>query len=230
MLQKNGLTLIIGSMSNDVFIPCLDILPKQQKALWPELSDVPDSFVLYGGTAIALQLGHRESIDFDFFGSESFDPDTLLASLPFLQNCRVIQRQQNTLTAIVNRGSDVLLSFFGLPTIRPVKKPLRTCDNKIKVASLIDLAGMKVSVIQKRAEWKDYTDIAALLDHGISLDLALAAGKAIYGDQFNPQITLKALAYFDDVKGVTEQVKKRIQNAVRNVDLRQLPEIEVFKP
>lgn len=218
------------SMSNNVFTPCLDILPKQQKALWPELSDVPDSFVLYGGTAIALQLGHRESVDFDFFGSEPFDPDTLLHSLPFLQDSRVIQRQQDTLTAIVDRGGDISLSFFGLPSIHPIKTPLHTCDNGIKVASLIDLAGMKVSVIQKRAEWKDYRDVAALLDHGIGLDLALSAGKAIYGDQFNPQITLKALSYFDDVKGVTEPIKKCIQDAVRNVDLRHLPEIEAFEP
>ena len=210
--------------------PCLAVLPKQQKALWPELSAVPESFVLYGGTAIALQLGHRESIDFDFFGSKPFDPDVLLGSLPFLQNARIIQRKQNTLIAIVDRGGNVSLSFFGLPTIRPVKPALRTCDNGIRVASLVDLAGMKVSVIQKRAEWKDYTDIAALLDHGISLDVALSAGMAIYGDQFNPQITLKALSYFDDVKGITDPVKKRIQDAVRTVDLRRLPKIEIFEP
>jgi len=215
-------------MSKSVFTPCLDILPKQQRTLWPELSNVPESFILYGGTAIALQLGHRESVDFDFFGSELFDPDILLHSLPFLQNSRVVQRQPNTLTAVVDRGGDISLSFFGLPTIRPIKTPLHTCDNGIKVASLIDLAGMKVSVVQKRAEWKDYRDIAALLDHGISLSLALSAGKAIYRDQFNPQITLKALSYFDDVKGITESVKKRIQDAVRNVNLHHLPEIEAF--
>ncbi len=215
---------------NDIFTPLLDILPKQQKALWPELIDVPDSFVLYGGTAIALQLGHRESVDFDFFGSVPFDPDTLLNTLAFLQNSRIIQRQPNTLTAIIDRGGDISLSFFGLPSIRPVKTPLRTCDNGIKVASLIDLAGMKVSVIQKRAEWKDYTDIAALLNHGIGLDVALSVGKCIYGDQFNPQISLKALSYFDDVKGITDPVKKCLQDAVRKVDLRHLPEIEVVEP
>lgn len=216
-------------MSHNVFEPYLNILPNQQKALWPELVDVPDSFVLYGGTAVALQIGHRESIDFDFFGSEEFDPDALLDSLPFLQNARVTQRKQNTLTALVDRGGDVSLSFFGLPTIQQIKAPLRTSDNGIRVASLVDLAGMKVSVIQKRAEWKDYTDIAALLDHGITLDVALSAGMAIYGDQFNPQITLKALSYFDDVDGIADPVKKRIQDAVRNIDLQCLPEIETFE-
>ena len=61
-------------MSN-AFEPKLEILPESQRRLWPELVDVPKSFTLYGGTAIALRLGHRQSVDFDFFGSEAFDPD-----------------------------------------------------------------------------------------------------------------------------------------------------------
>jgi Nucleotidyl transferase AbiEii toxin, Type IV TA system len=56
------------------FIPRLDILPLPQRRLWDEFAGIPPEFVLYGGTAIALHLGHRESVDFDFFGSRSFDP------------------------------------------------------------------------------------------------------------------------------------------------------------
>ena len=47
--------------------PRLDILPFEQRRLWPNLSEVPKHFVLYGGTAIALRLGARQSVDFDFF-------------------------------------------------------------------------------------------------------------------------------------------------------------------
>jgi hypothetical protein len=54
-------------MKLKTFTPCFDVLPQPQKALWSELKDVPDTFVLYGGTAIALQLGHRQSIDFVSF-------------------------------------------------------------------------------------------------------------------------------------------------------------------
>ena len=50
--------------------PRLDILPSAQRSLWPHLRELPDDFVLYGGTAIALRLGHRESVDFDFFSDE----------------------------------------------------------------------------------------------------------------------------------------------------------------
>jgi hypothetical protein len=48
------------------FEPRLDILPESQRKVWPQLDDVPSHFVLYGGTGIALQLGHRNSEDFDF--------------------------------------------------------------------------------------------------------------------------------------------------------------------
>jgi hypothetical protein len=72
-------------------------------------------------------------------------------------------------------------------------------DNRIKIASLLDLAGTKVSVVQVRAEAKDYIDIDALIAAGrIDLPTPLAAGQAIYGRQFNPEITPKALSFFDD--------------------------------
>lgn len=67
------------------FEPRLDILPESQRRLWPELDAVPSEFVLYGGTALALQLGHRISEDFDFFSSSGFDPDRLCSMLPFFR-------------------------------------------------------------------------------------------------------------------------------------------------
>ena len=54
------------------FEPRLDILPESQRRLWPELDAIPSEFVLYGGTGLALQLGHRASEDFDFFSSAGF--------------------------------------------------------------------------------------------------------------------------------------------------------------
>ena len=217
-------------MEKIFFDPKKNILPESQKRLWPDLKFVPDMFTLYGGTAIALQLGHRNSVDFDFFGNEHFDPDKLLNEIPFLKGAKVIQREMNTLTAIVGYGDPVQVSFFGLPEIEPLMPPCYIKENGIKLASLLDLAGMKISVIQKRAEWKDYVDIATLIGAGISLDMALSAGKAIYKDQFNPQISLKALSYFDDVNGITDRVKKFLQDAVSAVDLQHLPSIERPSP
>ena len=67
------------------FDPRLDVLPESQRRLWTELDAVPSDFVLYGGTGLALHLGHRVSEDFDFFSSLGFEPDRLRASLPFFR-------------------------------------------------------------------------------------------------------------------------------------------------
>ncbi|MDD2760659.1 MAG: nucleotidyl transferase AbiEii/AbiGii toxin family protein [Methylomonas sp.] len=206
-----------------------DILPPPQQQLWSELINVPDEFTLYGGTAIALYLGHRESIDFDFFGLAAFDPDTLYNQIPFLENSRVIQKSQNTLTCLVDRGGDVQVSFFGTPKIHPIRSPFVAADNQLKIASLIDLAGMKASVIQKRAEAKDYIDLDAIIQNSdIDLPMALAAGRYIYGQQFNPEITLKALSYYQDgnLQTIPSDTRSRLIMAVKAVDLDRLPMIE----
>jgi hypothetical protein len=122
----------------------------------------------------------------------------------------------------------VKLSFFGLPEIPRLAPPLIAPDNGLQVASLLDLGGTKASVVQMRAEAKDYIDIDAILTDGrIDLPTALAAGLAIYGTQFNPQSTLKALSYFEDgnLRRLTRPVKDRLANAARNVDLDRLPAI-----
>lgn len=65
--------------------PCMDILPPAQKRLWPELRNAQHlGFTLYGGTAIALRLGHRESVDFDFFSEKPLDREAIKAAFPFM--------------------------------------------------------------------------------------------------------------------------------------------------
>jgi len=91
----------------------LDVLPQSQRALWAELEAIPDNFVLYGGTAIALRLGHRSSVDFDFFSSAPVDVDRLFADVPCLADSEILQQVHNTLTVSVNRTEPVKLSFFG---------------------------------------------------------------------------------------------------------------------
>jgi hypothetical protein len=213
-----------------MLIPRLDILPAAQRALWSELSGTPPEFTLYGGTAIALRLGHRASADFDFFSRAEFDPDRLLATVPYLAGSRVLQREENTLTCRVARGDPVLVSFFGLPTIGRIEEPARVEGPGFPVASLIDLAGTKVAVVQKRAQAKDYIDVDALFAAGISLPLALAAGRAIYGAVFEPQITLKALTYFGDgdLPTLATDLQARLVAAATSVDLDTLPAVHLL--
>jgi len=209
------------------FSPQLSILPAPQRLLWKELHEVPSEFILYGGTAIALHLGHRTSIDFDFFAFQSFDTMALYNEIPFLADSQIIQQAKNTLTCRVDRAGAVKVSFFGLPRIHGIE-PAHIAENGLKIASLIDLAGMKAAVVQQRPESKDYIDIDAIIGHGISLSTALAAAKAIYGQSFNPQITLKALSYFGegDLEKLPQAVKERIIKAVDGVDLDNLPTLK----
>lgn len=212
------------------FKPRLDILPPAQRRLWDELAAVPAAFVLYEGTALALHLGHRQSVDFDFFSDRPLDGALLVPAVPFLAGATVTQRAPNTLGCTVDRGGVIQLSFFGLPDFPRLLPPLIAPDNGLRVASLLDLAGTKASVVQVRAEAKDYIDIDALLIDGrIDLPTAIGAARAIYGTSFNPQNTLKALSYFEDgnLRRVPQQVRDRLVRAAREVDLDRLPVIAV---
>ena len=200
--------------------------------MWDELSGVPPEFVLYGGTALALHLGHRASLDFGFFGDRSFDPAALASSVPFMASAQITQRTPDTLTGIVDRNGAVKVSFFGVPAIQRLVRPHQVRGNGLRVASMLDLAGTKASVVQIRAEARDYIDVDAMIASGkIDLASALVAGIAIYGSQFNPEITLKALSYFDDgdLRRLPEPVKSRLATAAREVDLDRLPDLEGLK-
>jgi hypothetical protein len=106
-----------------------------------------------------------------------------------------------------------------------VAAPLIAHDNNVRIASLLDLAGMKAAVVQQRAEAKDYVDLHALLEAGIGLPAALAAADVIYGERFNPQLTLKALSFFGDgdLPSLPTSVQELLVAAVRSVNLDRLP-------
>jgi len=123
-----------------MFTPKLEILPQAQRRLWDELRPTPEDFVLYGGTALALRLGHRHSEDFDFFSNISFAPNSLLKRVPYLQGAEVSQLEANTLTVIVHRDGPVKVSFFGGLNLNRVQDPDLAPDNGIQVASLLDVA------------------------------------------------------------------------------------------
>jgi Nucleotidyl transferase AbiEii toxin, Type IV TA system len=177
--------------------PRLDVLPPAQRRFWPELVDTPHDFVLYGGTALSLRLGGRQSEDFDFFTNTAIDAHSLAGSLPFLRGAELIQAAPSTATFLLDRGSPIKVSFFGGLRLGRVDEPGMCADTEVRIASLLDLAAQKVRVVQVRAERKDYLDLAVLLDHGITLSRALGSAAALYA-AFAPLTTLKALSYFED--------------------------------
>jgi hypothetical protein len=211
------------------FQPRLDILPPAQQRLWPELSTTPEEFTLYDGTAIALRLGHRPSVDFDFFASA---PSALMRKAPYLRGAVVRQSAPNTLTVTIERDAPVQVSFFGGFELGQVAPADIASGPGIKVASLIDMAGFKAAVVTQRAESKDYIDVHALLtEANIPLAAMLASAAIIYGSAFNPLLSLKALAYYDDpaLAELPAGLRRDLIAAVRATDPLHLPEFAAVR-
>ena len=216
------------------FEPRLD-MPDSQRLLWPELNAVPSHFVLYGDTGLALQLGHRVSEDFDFFSSSGFDPEQLKSALPFFRDLDPanldiwVKRKRDNLEAYVNRGRVVKVAFFGgLDTLQRVEDPRRAVGSLVQVASLVDLAGMKMRVIQVRGSWKDYVDIHTLVSHGIDVPTGLAAAKAI-DRKFDAATSIRALQFYGDgtLNRVPAAMQRDLTRWARVVNLAKLP---IFQP
>jgi hypothetical protein len=193
-------------------IPKLEILPKAQRDIWNQLSNIPQHYVLYGGTAIALRLGHRQSVDFDFFSSKPLNRNELLIALPFLDKGKIVLPEINTLDCFIeSQYGSVKLQFLGGIDKRQgrIEDPEKTNDNQIWIASLRDLLATKLNTIQARAEIKDYIDIYAILQQGISLEEGLGCAQAIFGPAFDPGTSIRALCSYHD--GDLSQLSKPIQ-------------------
>jgi hypothetical protein len=211
-----------------MFTPKLGILPSPQRSLWDELGQTPPEFVLYGGTALALRLGHRHSEDFDFFSNSSFVPESLRKRVQYLQGAEISQMESNTLTAIVDRDGPVKVSFFGGLALNRVYDPDVTEDNKIQVASLLDVAATKLSTIQQRAQARDYEDIAAIVNAGVSLAKIIGAATAVHGNAFNGALSLKALTYFSDgdLPNLSPPIQKKLRELAGQINLKEIPQMQ----
>lgn len=212
--------------------PRFDILPDVQKSLWPALSPCKDmGFVLYWGTAVALRLGHRSSVDFDFFSHIPLNEQKekeLLSALPFLNDSVLIQFSENTRSYLTE--TNVKFSFFGDIRLGRIGEPLLTDDDVLQIASQDDLMAMKLAVILKRVEAKDYRDIAAMLRNGASLEKGLAGAFALYGKQFPPSESVKAMTYFQggDLDRLPQSDRDTLLEAARTLRLRELPHVKIL--
>lgn len=198
------------------FDPHLEILDTSQLALWSRLGRLPKDAVLYGGTGLALRLGHRASVDFDFFLPRSFEPGEMRREIESIGTLEVMQSAPDTLSV---RVDGVWLSLFGVQ-LSTVAAPEVTADIGLPVASLRDIAATKMQTIVDRAEAKDYIDIAALLGSGVSLPDMLGSAQVVFGSGFSPMLALKALTSFTDgdLPALPEVTRRRLTAAAAAVD------------
>jgi hypothetical protein len=127
---------------------------------------------------------------------------------------------------VAGASGHIKLSFFGEIGFDRVGMPVLTDDGVLQVASLDDL--MATKVILQRAEAKDYRDIAAMIQSGVSLERGLAAARLLYGPNFQPSESLRALVFFEDgdLRDLSRGEKSTLVNAASQV--RELPRIELL--
>ena len=213
-----------------VLDPATGILSEAQAALWPRFGEIPEPFVLYGGTALAMRLGHRESVDFDFFSAQSFSPTDLLAELAGLGRVTINRSSPNSLE--FTTASDVRFSFAGGMSLRCVAEPSIVEENGLVVASVFDLAGTKAKAILDRSEWKDYVDIATLLRNDHLLPDIIGYATSIFDPlfEFPAAAFLRSLVYFDEgtAADIPTAMKRELEAAVVRAEREPIPAFEPY--
>jgi hypothetical protein len=205
--------------------PKFDVLPAAQLQIWNALAAAPRlGFVLYGGTAIALHLGHRRSIDFDFFRSDPLDKNQIRAEFAFVKGAAVLQDTPDTQVILAETPAGLVkISFFGSIGFGRVDDPVLTRDGVLLVASLNDLMATKLKATLDRAEAKDYRDIAAMISAGASLSAGLSAFKQMFNGE--PAQILRAIGYFKDgdLNTLSQADQQLLRSARDSVD--SLPDV-----
>lgn len=181
------------------------ILNWNQKKILRNLSFLKKyGFYLAGGTALALQFGHRTSKDLDFYTKKHFNPIQLTKEFRevFKKDLKMSRSAQDTLWVKI-RNTD--LSFFKYPytLIRPL-----VSYETVKLVSIEDIIAMKIEAIITRGKKRDFIDMYfAIKKYGVKKVLSFFKEK--YPEVFNEYNCITALAYFKDAEK-KEQGRKRI--------------------
>ncbi len=150
-----------------------------------------NEFILVGGTSLSLQIGHRISVDLDLFSNKPFDAAELSAYLVSAYNLELDSLSKNTIKGEIN-GVQIDCIAHEYPWVNDF-----ITEERIRLASLYDIAAMKLNAISGNGtRIKDYIYIA-FLSSNLSLSEMLEAYEQKY--RSNPIIPLKAISFFDDI-------------------------------
>ena len=177
-----------------------EILSPEQMSLLDLMSMFKREYYLVGGTAIALHIGHRRSVDFDMFKLSQLNHKRNLdritsAGFPY----QVTRRVAEQMNLIVN---GVKVTFFQYPFHVDTETNFKGI---FRIPSLLSLAAMKAYALGRRSKWKDYVDLYFLLTRHFSIDEVSRKANAIFGELFSEKLFRAQLSYFDDID-YTEQV------------------------
>lgn len=171
-----------------------EILSESQFELLPLVKKFSRDFGLVGGTAIALHLGHRQSIDFDLFTNRPFengDVRKIIVKIHKIDQVALDEREQYT---IVIKG--VRFTFLKYPFKLSFNN---TFQSNVRLPDLLTLAAMKAYALGRRAKWKDYVDMYFIIKKYGGLGRVVSRAQKIFGKEFNEKLFRTQLAYFEDI-------------------------------
>lgn len=170
------------------------IFNKTQLQLLPLVQKFRREFYLVGGTAIALHLGHRRSIDFDLFKNKPINPKRILETISGFEYPYFVTRR---VTEQLNLNiKDVKFTFFQYPFEIEATEKL---DDILRLPKLIDLAAMKAYALGRRSKWKDYVDLYFILKEHYTIKQISDRTTDIFGQLFSEKLFRAQLCYFDDI-------------------------------
>ncbi len=171
-----------------------EILTKAQLDLLTIVKLFSGKFGLVGGTAIALHLGHRESIDFDLFSFNDFNNYSIKTKITkHIVIDNILVNRKCEYTFLINT---VKFTFFQFPYKINFSESF---EDIIKLPDLLTLAAMKAFALGRRAKWKDYVDLYFILNKNHTIVEITAKGVEIFGNEFNEKIFRTQLSYFEDI-------------------------------
>ncbi|MBI2338454.1 nucleotidyl transferase AbiEii/AbiGii toxin family protein [Candidatus Daviesbacteria bacterium] len=171
-----------------------EILTGTQSKLLSIVKLFSEKFGLVGGTAIALHLGHRESLDFDLFSFNEFSNDSIKAKIAKkVVIDSVFVDKKGEYTFLIN---GVKFTFFQFPYEINFSESF---GEIVKLPDILSLAAMKAFALGRRAKWKDYVDLYFILKTRHTISEITAKGVEIFGNEFNEKIFRTQLAYFKDI-------------------------------
>jgi hypothetical protein len=173
-----------------------NILSASQQNIFDRLASNSSiqKFYLAGGTALALLIGHRRSEDLDLFYPESFENVKILKLIQEIGKFELFSEAKNTIHGAIE-GVRISFISFQYPLIQPYMQYIN-----LNIASLLDIALMKLNAVSGRGDRKDFIDIFYLLNH-FTLDELLKRYTVKFGtDISNHYHLLKSLVYFTDAE------------------------------
>ncbi len=178
-----------------------EILNKNQLELLPFLSEFRKEFYMAGGTAIALHIGHRRSVDFDLFKFNSLNHNSVLKKIQNSHFDYSITRNVNEqINAMIHQ---VKFTFMQYPYKIQIDCSL---ENIIKLPDLLTLSAMKAFALGRRAKWKDYVDMFFILKFHFSINQIIQKASQVFNALFSEKLFRSQLCYFEDID-YTEQVE-----------------------